>query len=262
MAVGGPLVVVRRWISRYAVWLVLASTDLPHGLRPHVGRPRHVLERAAATGRSPSGRASTSSSRCRSRGSRSPRTTRASARTPRGAFAGTAHRLRHRARVVLRPRRAADPVEHRERTPPIRPASSPPCSPSPRDCSRSRSSPSTSRTRRSRTSTRRPSPCRTRSRSSSQRKLSIAIGAICTVIAIAVPLVQYENFLLLIGAVFVPLFGVLAAHHAIVRRGYTTDDIYASARRRPRVGHRRVARRVPRLQLAEPRHGRRGGCRR
>jgi cytosine/uracil/thiamine/allantoin permease len=43
--------------------------------------------------------------------------------------------------------------------------------------------------------------------------------------------VQYENFLLLIGAVFVPLFGVLAAHYAIVRRGYTTDDIYDSKRR-------------------------------
>jgi putative hydroxymethylpyrimidine transporter CytX len=60
----------------------------------------------------------------------------------------------------------------------------------------------------------------------SQRKLSIAIGAICTVIAIVVPLVQYENFLLLIGAVFVPLFGVQAAHYAIVRRGYTTQEIY------------------------------------
>ena len=60
----------------------------------------------------------------------------------------------------------------------------------------------------------------------SQRKLSIAIGAACTALAVAIPLVQYENFLLLIGAVFVPLFGVLAAHYAIVRRGYSADDIY------------------------------------
>ena len=64
----------------------------------------------------------------------------------------------------------------------------------------------------------------------SQRRLSIAIGTICTVIAIAVPLVQYENFLLLIGAVFVPLFGVLAAHYAVVRRGYTIDEIYGASR--------------------------------
>lgn len=62
----------------------------------------------------------------------------------------------------------------------------------------------------------------------SQRKLSVAIGVVCTAIAIVVPLVQYENFLLLIGAVFVPLFGVLAAHYAVVRRGYATEDVYAA----------------------------------
>jgi nucleobase:cation symporter-1, NCS1 family len=62
----------------------------------------------------------------------------------------------------------------------------------------------------------------------SQRTLSIGIGAVCTVLAIAIPLVQYENFLLLIGAVFVPLFGVLAAHFAVVRRGYDSDDLYGN----------------------------------
>lgn len=60
----------------------------------------------------------------------------------------------------------------------------------------------------------------------SQRRLSVVIGVVCTAIAVVVPLVQYENFLLLIGAVFVPLFGVLAAHYAIVSRGYTYDDVY------------------------------------
>jgi nucleobase:cation symporter-1, NCS1 family len=60
----------------------------------------------------------------------------------------------------------------------------------------------------------------------SQRRLSIGIGALCTLLAIVVPLVQYENFLLLIGAVFVPLFGVQAAHYAIVRGGYADDDLY------------------------------------
>lgn len=61
-----------------------------------------------------------------------------------------------------------------------------------------------------------------------QRRLSVVIGAICTMLAILVPLVQYENFLLLIGAVFVPLFGVLAAHYAVVRRGYSAEDLYAA----------------------------------
>jgi putative hydroxymethylpyrimidine transporter CytX len=64
----------------------------------------------------------------------------------------------------------------------------------------------------------------------SQRRLSVLIGAVCTALAILVPLVQYENFLLLIGAVFVPLFGVLAAHYAVVLRGYTTDELYDRTR--------------------------------
>lgn len=63
----------------------------------------------------------------------------------------------------------------------------------------------------------------------SQRKLSVVIGAVCTLLAVAVPLVQYENFLLLIGAVFVPLFGVLAAHYAVVARDYGRDTLYAPA---------------------------------
>jgi purine-cytosine permease-like protein len=60
----------------------------------------------------------------------------------------------------------------------------------------------------------------------SQRVLSVGVGLVCTVIAGTVELVQYENFLLLIGAVFVPLFGVLAADVAVVRRGYERDDLY------------------------------------
>ncbi len=62
----------------------------------------------------------------------------------------------------------------------------------------------------------------------SQRRLSILMGAVCTLLAIFVPLVQYENFLLLITAVFVPLFGVLAAHYAVVRRGYESGDFFES----------------------------------
>ncbi|HVE92198.1 MAG TPA: cytosine permease [Actinomycetota bacterium] len=60
----------------------------------------------------------------------------------------------------------------------------------------------------------------------SQQKLSIGIGAVCTVIAMAVDLVQYESFLFLIGAVFVPLFGILAADYAVVARRYRPDDLW------------------------------------
>jgi len=45
---------------------------------------------------------------------------------------------------------------------------------------------------------------------------------------------RYEAFLLLIGSVFVPLFGVLAADYFVIRRGYVLgellrpDGLYAS----------------------------------
>ena len=61
----------------------------------------------------------------------------------------------------------------------------------------------------------------------SQRALSMVIGAACTGLALVVNLVSYENFLLLLGALFVPLFGVLVADYFILRRGrYDDEDLY------------------------------------
>jgi nucleobase:cation symporter-1, NCS1 family len=48
--------------------------------------------------------------------------------------------------------------------------------------------------------------------------LSAAFGALCTLIGVVVPMARYENFLLLIGSVFAPLFGVVLVDHFIVRR--------------------------------------------
>jgi NCS1 family nucleobase:cation symporter-1 len=48
--------------------------------------------------------------------------------------------------------------------------------------------------------------------------LALAIGVICTLIACFAPLAQYQNFLLLIGSVFAPLFGVVLVDHFIQRR--------------------------------------------
>ena len=53
----------------------------------------------------------------------------------------------------------------------------------------------------------------------SQRLLILFVGVTCTALALVVNLAQYENFLLLIGALFVPLFGVLAAHYYLLRGG-------------------------------------------
>ncbi|MEB0041720.1 putative hydroxymethylpyrimidine transporter CytX [Pseudomonas sp. MH10] len=48
--------------------------------------------------------------------------------------------------------------------------------------------------------------------------LALGIGVICTLIACLAPLAQYQNFLLLIGSVFAPLFGVVLVDHFILRR--------------------------------------------
>jgi putative hydroxymethylpyrimidine transporter CytX len=51
-----------------------------------------------------------------------------------------------------------------------------------------------------------------------QRRVVLGIGLVCTVLALGVAFIHYENFLLLLGSVFVPLFGILAADHFLVRR--------------------------------------------
>ena len=48
--------------------------------------------------------------------------------------------------------------------------------------------------------------------------LALTIGVICTLIACFAPLAQYQNFLLLIGSVFAPLFGVVLVDHFILRK--------------------------------------------
>jgi nucleobase:cation symporter-1, NCS1 family len=49
-------------------------------------------------------------------------------------------------------------------------------------------------------------------------QLALAIGVLCTLIAWLAPLAEYQNFLLLIGSVFAPLFGVVLVDHFILRR--------------------------------------------
>jgi len=57
--------------------------------------------------------------------------------------------------------------------------------------------------------------------------LATAIGFICFLLAALVPIAQYEGFLLLIGSVFVPLFGLLAADYFILcKRKYNIDELY------------------------------------
>ena len=48
--------------------------------------------------------------------------------------------------------------------------------------------------------------------------LALVIGVVCTLIACFAPLAQYQNFLLMIGSVFAPLFGVVLVDHFILRK--------------------------------------------
>jgi NCS1 family nucleobase:cation symporter-1 len=62
--------------------------------------------------------------------------------------------------------------------------------------------------------------------------LTVVVGAICFVLAATVPIGQYENFLLLIGSVFSPLFGILAADYFLLRRRrYQSEELYRAGGR-------------------------------
>lgn len=60
-----------------------------------------------------------------------------------------------------------------------------------------------------------------------RRVLSLAIGVLCTVLAACMNIGQYTDFLTLIGSVFVPMFGVLAADYFL--RGTGEWDVSKQA---------------------------------
>jgi len=59
------------------------------------------------------------------------------------------------------------------------------------------------------------------------RHLTIAFGALCTALALVVPMGQFVTFLYMIGSVFAPLYGVLLADHFGVRKRKTQDTVPA-----------------------------------
>jgi purine-cytosine permease-like protein len=52
-----------------------------------------------------------------------------------------------------------------------------------------------------------------------RRVLALAVGTVATVCALALNITDYENFLILIGSVFVPLLGVLVVDWFVLSRG-------------------------------------------
>lgn len=62
-----------------------------------------------------------------------------------------------------------------------------------------------------------------------QRWLILGLGVLTYVIAIALDITQYQNFLYLIGSLFVPLFGILLADYFVLRRRrYRVDEFYTT----------------------------------
>jgi putative hydroxymethylpyrimidine transporter CytX len=62
----------------------------------------------------------------------------------------------------------------------------------------------------------------------SQRPLIVGFSALSAILAMMVSIQEYEVFLLLIGAIFVPLFGVVLTDYYVVRRQkYTEQMLYA-----------------------------------
>jgi nucleobase:cation symporter-1, NCS1 family len=62
-----------------------------------------------------------------------------------------------------------------------------------------------------------------------RRILAVLVGAIAVIVALFIDVVAYENFLLLLGSVFVPLFAVVIVEFFLVRR-QAGWDVSASAR--------------------------------
>lgn len=57
--------------------------------------------------------------------------------------------------------------------------------------------------------------------------LAVAVGLVSVLAAVSLDLMSYENFLLLIGGAFVPVFGIFLADYFLVRRrGYEIDELY------------------------------------
>jgi putative hydroxymethylpyrimidine transporter CytX len=67
----------------------------------------------------------------------------------------------------------------------------------------------------------------------SQRLLIVAVAALATAISLGVDLTRYQQFLLLLGAFFVPLFGVLLADWIVAGLHYEPADIFRGPAFRP-----------------------------
>jgi len=67
----------------------------------------------------------------------------------------------------------------------------------------------------------------------SQRVLIVCVAVVATALSLGLDLTRYQQFLLLLGAFFVPLFGVLLADWLVAGRHYTRGHVFEGPRWRP-----------------------------
>ena len=93
----------------------------------------------------------------------------------------------------------------------------------------------------------------------SQRLLIVGVAVAATAISLGVDLRRYQDFLLLLGAFFVPLFGVLLADWLVAGRHYGERDVFSGPAWRPgMIAAWLAGLRALRVPLA--RRARAGGC--
>jgi putative hydroxymethylpyrimidine transporter CytX len=61
-----------------------------------------------------------------------------------------------------------------------------------------------------------------------ERKAIIMGGILGTALALIFPMEEYENFLLLIGSMFCPLFGVVLTDYFVIRKSYADDSLFTA----------------------------------
>lgn len=75
-------------------------------------------------------------------------------------------------------------------------------------------------------------------RNLNQRYLIIGFTVLSTILSIFVSIEGYQQFLLLIGALFIPLFGVLLTDYFVVKRGkYQIEVIYGNGNKIIKIGY-------------------------
>jgi len=72
--------------------------------------------------------------------------------------------------------------------------------------------------------------CGLLTRGGNVRILSLLFGVLCIVIALSTQMARYEDFLVLIGSIFAPLFGVALTDHFILRRRLAPHPMHAQKR--------------------------------